>query len=157
MKKIEFINDSAPYLSAENLNLLQDNVEDAISEVEDAISEFDKNIYSYEEQRVGTWIDGRPLYRKVFAGEFGGKTNKLLTDVLPTTCEIKRADGITLQVDGVERPLTFYFVYQGVEYYTSYMITQNTTKTAHNISFYCSNEYKDLSFIITLEYTKTTD
>ena len=151
-------------LNARTFNLLQDNVENAISEVEnaiseveDVISEIDKNIYSYEEQRVGTWIDGRPLYRRVFAGGFDGKTNKILTDVLPTTCEIKRADGITLQVDGVERPLTFYFVYQGVEYYTSYMITQNTTKTAHSISFYCSNEYKDLSFIITLEYTKTTD
>lgn len=32
MKKIEFINDSAPYLSAENLNLLQDNVEEAIEQ-----------------------------------------------------------------------------------------------------------------------------
>lgn len=32
MRKIEFINDSAPYLSAENLNLLQDNVEEGIEE-----------------------------------------------------------------------------------------------------------------------------
>ena len=32
MRKIEFINDCAPYLSAENLNLLQDNVEEGIEE-----------------------------------------------------------------------------------------------------------------------------
>ena len=37
MKKIEFINDSAPYLSAENLNLLQDNVEESIDEINKVI------------------------------------------------------------------------------------------------------------------------
>lgn len=37
MKKIEFINDSAPYLSAENLNLLQDNIEESINETKEVV------------------------------------------------------------------------------------------------------------------------
>ena len=32
MKKINFVNNDAPYLSAENLNQMQDNIEDAINE-----------------------------------------------------------------------------------------------------------------------------
>ena len=56
MEKINFSNNQAPYLSAENLNQLQTNIENAIQTSE---------IYSTEEQVIGTWIDGKPLYRKV--------------------------------------------------------------------------------------------
>lgn len=31
-------------------------------------NDFDSSIYSTDETRIGTWIDGRPLYRKVFSG-----------------------------------------------------------------------------------------
>lgn len=31
------------------------------------------SVYSEDEVRIGTWIDGRPLYRKVFSGETLGK------------------------------------------------------------------------------------
>lgn len=27
--------------------------------------------YSTQERRIGTWIDGKPVYRKVFTGSFG--------------------------------------------------------------------------------------
>ena len=33
MKKITFVNDSEPYLSAENLNQLQDNIEEEINKI----------------------------------------------------------------------------------------------------------------------------
>lgn len=33
MKKINFVNNDAPYLSAENLNQMQDNIEEAIGEI----------------------------------------------------------------------------------------------------------------------------
>lgn len=56
MKKITFVNDSEPYLSAENLNQLQDNIEEHIDGV---------TSYSTTEQIIGTWIDGKPIYRKV--------------------------------------------------------------------------------------------
>ena len=35
----------------------------------------DPNTYSTEEQRIGTWIDGKPIYRKVFTGTFENDTN----------------------------------------------------------------------------------
>ena len=30
------------------------------------------DVYSTEETRIGTWVDGKPLYRKVFVGGFAG-------------------------------------------------------------------------------------
>ena len=34
---------------------------------EEAMKEIAKEVYSTEEQVVGTWIDGKPIYRKVIA------------------------------------------------------------------------------------------
>ena len=61
MEKINWINGQAggTPLSAENLNRMQDNIEEAINEVDDKLN------YSTTEKRIGTWIDGKPLYRKV--------------------------------------------------------------------------------------------
>lgn len=58
MKKIEFQDypSTETPLSAENLNQMQTNIEYAIQTSE---------VYSTEEQVIGTWIDGKPLYRKV--------------------------------------------------------------------------------------------
>lgn len=33
-----------------------------------AVNEGLKNVYSTEEKRIGTWIDGKPLYRRVLIG-----------------------------------------------------------------------------------------
>ena len=55
MKKINFVNNDAPYLSAENLNQMQDNIEEAIGDT-----------YSTGETFTGKyWIDGKKIYRKV--------------------------------------------------------------------------------------------
>lgn len=56
MEKITFVNESEPYISAENLNQMQSNIENAI-----------KDTYSTEEKVVGIWIDGKPLYRKTIS------------------------------------------------------------------------------------------
>ena len=42
---------------------------------EEFYSEENREVYSTEEQRIGTWIDGKPLYRKAFA-----KTDSFVTD-----------------------------------------------------------------------------
>ena len=34
------------------------------------------NIFSYEETRIGTWVDGKPLYRKILVGELADKTER---------------------------------------------------------------------------------
>ena len=80
-------------LSAQNLNLMQNNIEEAVDEasqtggiltgsvigfkgdiIPDGYEEVDNpNVYSTEEKVIGEWIDGKPLYRKV------------IQTILPTT------------------------------------------------------------------------
>ena len=57
-------------LNAENLNQIQTNAENAINTVQSNLNTTNQNIenlttYSTEEKVVGTWIDGKPIYRKV--------------------------------------------------------------------------------------------
>lgn len=40
-----------------------------------------KEVYSTEETRIGTWIDGKPLYRKVFTSRFPSSMNSGQSDV----------------------------------------------------------------------------
>ena len=49
-------------LSSTGLSITSDNASIKVNGVDVAKA----NIYSTEEQRIGTWIDGKPLYRKVF-------------------------------------------------------------------------------------------
>ena len=60
-------------LSASNMNAIQDNAEEAIKEVATTLEQLttdveNKHTYSTEEQVIGTWIDGKPIYRKVIPG-----------------------------------------------------------------------------------------
>lgn len=60
-------------LSASNMNAIQDNAEEAIKEVTANLEQLktdvtNSNVYSTEETKVGTWIDGKPIYRKVLQG-----------------------------------------------------------------------------------------
>lgn len=66
-------------LNAENLNKIQTNAENAINEVDNKFN------YSTEEQIIGKWIDGKPIYRKVidnFCGNLYDLLNKLNIDFL---------------------------------------------------------------------------
>ena len=79
MEKINFVNGQSPYISATNLNNLQVNVENAIN----------KNAtYSNNEIEIGTWIDGKPLYRKVV--NFGTLPNSSSKDIAHEIQDLKR-------------------------------------------------------------------
>lgn len=60
MEKINFIN-NVTKANADTFNTMQDNIEDAINEVDEKTLD----IYSTDETRIGTWIDGKPIYRRV--------------------------------------------------------------------------------------------
>lgn len=66
MQKINFEDkpSTASSLSADTMNELQNNVENAINEVQSNLDT--ANTYSLEEIRIGIWF-GKPLYRKVIA------------------------------------------------------------------------------------------
>lgn len=145
MKKIEFINDSAPYLSAENLNLLQDNVEEGIEE-----SKLEE--YSTSEQRIGIWVDGKPIYRKVISSTFASaiNTKKTIGDI-PNFDIIVRFEGYFIPSGG-NYYYRFPFAYNGEDISINFYKKDGTINESHNYT-----GVNDVYCYAIVEYTKTTD
>ena len=144
MKKINFVNNEAPYLSAENLNQMQDNIEEAISN------------YSTKEQVIGKWLD-KPLYRKV------------ISMVIPTTA----TDGTMVSSEAthnIENMDTYYIKNsffidnQGVSFQIPAVtmgtvtnkvradLTKNVLRIYNTVSY-----WSGFTLYAVVEYTKTTD
>ena len=107
--------------------------------------------YSTDETRVGTWIDGKPLYRKVLTGTFpvGAGSNAFTL----SNASIKNVDGIVHSRWGSWYKLNSeYKAESGYEVYIAINNARNGF-TVNCGSFYTtSSEYE-----IIVEYTKTTD
>lgn len=112
-------------------------------------SEDDYNVYSTDEKQIGTWIDGKPIYRKVICDttvrEIGnyniphGISNLENVAHLETLCW---QNSTTMFNATSTSPLS------GSERATSYL-------NGDNISI--RNSWGCVKIIIIIEYTKTTD
>lgn len=108
----------------------------------------DMNVYSTEEKIVGTWIDGKPIYRKVIVTTFGlpsdGRKTLTLSNFgvnnveTPISSTIISSDGGSLGI-------------RDINVLTSFKPTALDIATTSGYSLN-SGEQK-----IILEYTKTTD
>lgn len=102
------------------------------------------NTYSTDEIRIGTWIDGKPVYRKVFTGNIASSIEHGLTNV-----SFVNSYGYMMSGSGAFVPLP----------------SLRIAYPNYNIGYYVTNQYivfekgSDASgtATITLEYTKTTD
>lgn len=114
-------------------------------------------VYSTEEIRIGTWIDGKPLYRKVIAAETGDKisanTNdkNSLYDVsalnIDTLCSMN-ATSFAWET-WINPPITVNF-FGG--YSMTVYIDNNFICERHTVP-----EYSNCPLYVTITYTKTTD
>lgn len=81
MVKINFQNNITK-CNADTFNTMQDNIEDAIQENILLTNYVDNKLtYSTDEIVVGKWIDGKPLYRKVFQNVSITSSNSDLVDI----------------------------------------------------------------------------
>ena len=102
------------------------------------------NTYSTDEIRIGTWIDGKPVYRKVFTGNISSSIEHGLTNV-----SFVNSYGYVMSGGGAFVPLP----------------SVRPTNPGYYIGYYVTNQYivfdkaADASGTATiiLEYTKTTD
>ncbi len=115
------------------------------------INEMTEEIYSTEEQIIGKWIDGKPIYRKVFTGTTNGSNNTIIAKT-------------TLNIDKLINS-------NGIMYNSGVQInigkSESIGNTNGNTRVWINNENvvftvgSDLtigfSYIAVLEYTKTTD
>lgn len=180
MEKIDFINNQQPALNATNLNKLQDNTEDAIQEVQDVANDLDTNkldktsvkdvystsatdtyscnyvngleTYSTSETRVGTWIDGKPIYRKVFntGGVNGGETARLGTiDNLDTVISVKGFSYYNTLWTPIPRTHPSNNIYQNNVYID--------TNDSNSVKVGCGSSALITKGHVIVDYTKITD
>ena len=103
------------------------------------------NDYSTTETRIGTWIDGKPLYRKVVTGIY---ETQVLFEILNVLKMVNMYG--TIKTDTVVHQLGAYYssdYYSGLQFNPSI----NTMK------LFAADIYRNNEYTICLEYTKTTD
>ena len=98
--------------------------------------------YSTSEQKIGIWIDGKTLYRKVVLGTL--VDGDLIVDLTSLDIyEMIKVEGFC----GNQRPLNFYF--------SGYSVS--TRFTGGYMYIFASTPYANDNFKMIIEYTKTTD
>ena len=154
MVKINFQN-NVTKCNADTFNTLQDNIEDAITDENILLTNYvdNKLTYSTDEKVVGTWIDGKPLYRKTIV--FPNGNSGTLTPVTYTLSNynISNVDNIFVVHPSYYSMGDRHYPFQ---YNDGTDFACNVSTTTLNITL----GYAPISnseFVITLEYTKTTN
>ena len=151
MDKINFVNNSTPALSAENLNELQDNVETAINT---EISNINNNT-SNQEIQIGTW-NNKPLYRKIITGTLPSttRTNKTL-DTISDLNEILTLRAVIGYTSPRNQSWGYPFPVITSDTYSSIIVNGNNqiiVRWESNASAWVNSP-----IVVVIEYTKTTD
>lgn len=110
-------------------------------------------VYSTEETRIGTWIDGKPLYRKTYVT----RTPSSRTGTVATLDENVNV----LNIFGcLKKSNTSYrdFILVGGNPAGDVTMYANTTVDNNVVTFDCNiDSYRNILMYLTVEYTKTTD
>lgn len=107
-------------------------------------------LYSTREKRIGTWIDGKPLYRKIIDyGTLPNTTTRTLEHNISNVDIFTKVEGIAN--DGITF-LPLPYAHSNV----AFNVVLNTTKTYVSIATNSDRTTYTKTYI-TLEYTKTTD
>lgn len=112
--------------------------------------------YSTSEQRVGTWIDGKPIYRRVIAGTVTASANTLVVTNFSSISDST--------VDNILSATGYWYKNSGEQviigsYWTgnySAVVKNNTLKLIRLLTQSDASR-TDAPYAIILEYTKTTD
>lgn len=112
----------------------------------------DRFNYSTEEKVVGTWIDGKPIYRKVINfGALPNATTKRVAHNISNLKSIIKIEGIADRGDGFFQSIPL--VYRSSDNaYNASLAIEGT-----DISIQTNQDRSEFSGYVTLEYTKTTD
>lgn len=109
--------------------------------------------YSTDEQKIGTWIDGKPIYRKVVNfGNLPNNNSKKVTISIANVNLVTKLYGVRKNVSEYS-PLPMY--YSG-NYYETLVLNHNDN-TINGITIRTGSDRTSETAIIIIEYTKTTD
>ena len=118
---------------------------------EEFYNEENREVYSTEEQRIGTWL-GKPLYRKIISSTLASSINTIKTiATIENFDSIARFEGYFMPSGGnYFYPLPF--SYNNEEITVHFKRTDGTINEAHNYT-----GANNLYCYAIVEYTKTTD
>lgn len=120
-----------------------ETVPDGWSEIEDP------NTYSNTEVRIGTWFDGKPLYRKVLTVPTLPNNNEI-TITIDSTFIIKKFD-VYVKNPAQNNNITFRLPVVGTNYINAFIYNDKITiQTTSDRTAFTDN-------YVIIEYTKTTD
>lgn len=146
-------NDSAPYINNDNLNHIEEGIYDASVGVENM------GAYSTTETVIGTWVDGKPIYRKVvqLTSTSLSSSKWLYIDVsndnIETIIDVKGTVNLTSTL-GTKNQLIQRTVTDAITTYGIGLGDMNSTQIG--IQFGTSYTQLNSGYLI-YEYTKTTD
>lgn len=105
-----------------------------------------ENLVSYlkPEQQIGTWIDNKPLYRRVYTGTVTQSGGALFN--LPNINTHKAYGTVYLPTEYVTHPIGGY---ASSDYYTLLQINDGG-----DVKIFCSSIYLNSTYEIVIEYTK---
>lgn len=110
------------------------------------------NTYSTDERRIGTWIDGKPLYQ--ITKEYGELPNNALKQVAHNISNIKRAVDVRGYAYRSTDNISFTLPYAASTSAQAIALYVDNT----NITIVTGNDRSDLTeCYVTIRYTKTTD
>lgn len=111
--------------------------------------------YSTEEKIIGTWIDGKPLYRKTIdCGSLPIATRKVVPHGISNLKIIADWKGTFYNSSYTQAPIP-YIVTESQTIYVNYHVSIEAT--INNIILYTGIDRSGYNAYITLDYTKTTD
>ena len=136
------------------INELLKSSESGSGESDDSGNESSSEItYSTEEQVVGTWVDGKPIYQKTLQGQYG--TNATNGNTLATYVDtLVHAFG-TISIGNYNYAIP-YHIYDS----TTNTLTYSEISLLNNsliFNYYKSGSLSKTAISITIQYTKTTD
>lgn len=110
--------------------------------------------YSTEEQAVGTWIDGKTIYRKVINfGTLPNATKKEVQHNISNISIFTKIEGIAIRNDETKFTQSLPLVYKNAEiFYNTALAVDNTI-----IEIQTAGDRSMFNGYVTLEYTKTVE
>ena len=108
--------------------------------------------YSEDEQVVGTWINGKPIYQRTFTGTVTGITDKQLTNIAVGS------------ISNIERAITCYGYCYGIYIPSAWVLSGTTTYYVRpmmdGINLVLQSNRDSMNnrpYYLTIQYTKSTD
>lgn len=113
----------------------------------------DPNVYSTTETKVGTWIDGKPIYRRVLDELTTNSTafTEQIYNISSGIRDLIRFDGF-IKPDNYGTKVSLNYYYNSSTYGCTYF-----DNIDNNLRLRILSNYTSKPFVVVLEYTKTTD